>query len=284
MLNAVQDLSKGVHAAIAVGDAIDFCVWVLEQDGLRVSPFDQHPDGDGSLRARGMTAETWLDWTKKTALLLDQRLCEQPDVIERRAGVIEQYEQCKALSTAQEPHAFLPQFEHAQLLEQFDRQHQWQLAQREKIAAIVKQVYGEATPPDAWDDEIAVWNGNPAVAERLYELQQAYPFQEREQLWLDFNVGADGRIGGPIEVIVDLGTAYEWVQSELAEYDGAEIHLVAYPYPVEMAMLPGALVLSQSSERRNQQLFDDRVKKAIHQLILLHHAEETEQRSFETDS
>src|SRR5579884_2820571 len=41
---------------------IDFCVWVLEMDGLQVIPFDQHPDGDGSLRAAGMTAEDWQVW------------------------------------------------------------------------------------------------------------------------------------------------------------------------------------------------------------------------------
>ena len=45
--------------SLGMGSAIDFCVWVLEKDGLRVAPFDQHPDGDGSLRSRGMTAEAW---------------------------------------------------------------------------------------------------------------------------------------------------------------------------------------------------------------------------------
>src|ERR1700680_2908489 len=41
---------------------IDFCVWVLEVDGLHVPPFDQHPDGDGSLRAAGLAAENWQSW------------------------------------------------------------------------------------------------------------------------------------------------------------------------------------------------------------------------------
>jgi hypothetical protein len=26
-------------------EAIDFCVWALQQDGLSAPPFDQHPDG-----------------------------------------------------------------------------------------------------------------------------------------------------------------------------------------------------------------------------------------------
>jgi hypothetical protein len=41
---------------------IDFCIWVLQVDGRHVRPFDQHPDGDGSLRATGLTGEDWQSW------------------------------------------------------------------------------------------------------------------------------------------------------------------------------------------------------------------------------
>jgi hypothetical protein len=44
---------------------IDFAVWALETDGLRVPPFDQHADGNGELRSRGMTAETWVAWLRE---------------------------------------------------------------------------------------------------------------------------------------------------------------------------------------------------------------------------
>ncbi len=43
-------------------ETIDFCFRVLQEDGLLSPPFDQHPDGDGSLRAAGMTAESWQAW------------------------------------------------------------------------------------------------------------------------------------------------------------------------------------------------------------------------------
>lgn len=42
--------------------AADFCVWVLERDGLRAPPFDRHPGGDGRLRAAGMDADSWRAW------------------------------------------------------------------------------------------------------------------------------------------------------------------------------------------------------------------------------
>jgi hypothetical protein len=41
---------------------IDFCVWVLQVDGLRVAPFDRHPDGDGRLRDIGLNETDWRVW------------------------------------------------------------------------------------------------------------------------------------------------------------------------------------------------------------------------------
>lgn len=42
--------------------SVDFCVYALRRDGLRVAPFDQHPEGDGRLRANGLDAESWRTW------------------------------------------------------------------------------------------------------------------------------------------------------------------------------------------------------------------------------
>jgi hypothetical protein len=44
------------------GGPVAFTVWALQSDGLRVPPFDAHPDGDGRLRAAGLDAEGWLGW------------------------------------------------------------------------------------------------------------------------------------------------------------------------------------------------------------------------------
>lgn len=42
--------------------SVDFCTYALRRDGLRVAPFDQHPEGDRSLRANGLDAESWRTW------------------------------------------------------------------------------------------------------------------------------------------------------------------------------------------------------------------------------
>ena len=56
----------GLHADLPLG--INFCVWVLQRDGLAVPPFDQHPSGDGSLQAVGLDAQLWLSWFTETVI------------------------------------------------------------------------------------------------------------------------------------------------------------------------------------------------------------------------
>src|SRR5579875_2239847 len=54
-------------------EEVNFCIWVLEVDGLHVPPFDQHPDGDGSLRAAGLNPESWQSWLVRVVELQDRQ-------------------------------------------------------------------------------------------------------------------------------------------------------------------------------------------------------------------
>lgn len=53
------------HWSTDVGNGVDFCDWVLRADELRVPPFDRHPNGDGALRAAGLTAASWRPWLER---------------------------------------------------------------------------------------------------------------------------------------------------------------------------------------------------------------------------
>lgn len=69
-------------------EAIDFCFRVLQEDGLSAPPFDKHPDGDGSLRAVGMTAESWQAWLMDVIQLQQEyKQTMQQWAQEQRAGV-----------------------------------------------------------------------------------------------------------------------------------------------------------------------------------------------------
>ncbi|MBE9033649.1 hypothetical protein [aff. Roholtiella sp. LEGE 12411] len=53
---------------------IDFCVSVLEFDGLYVGPFSQHQEGSGTLRSRGLDVESWRSWLANVVATQDARL------------------------------------------------------------------------------------------------------------------------------------------------------------------------------------------------------------------
>jgi hypothetical protein len=59
------------HFSLDAGGQIGFCLWALQRDGLKVAPYDCHPEGDGSLRALGMTEESWRAWHERVLALAD---------------------------------------------------------------------------------------------------------------------------------------------------------------------------------------------------------------------
>lgn len=57
-------MSAAISWTADVSLPLDFAVRVLERDGLRVRPFDIHAEGDGSVRALGLDAESWTAWVR----------------------------------------------------------------------------------------------------------------------------------------------------------------------------------------------------------------------------
>lgn len=51
--------------SVGFNEAIDFCIWVLEYDRLRVPPFTHHVQGVGLLQQQGLTAEIWQAWFER---------------------------------------------------------------------------------------------------------------------------------------------------------------------------------------------------------------------------
>jgi hypothetical protein len=96
------------HWSEDVFPPVGFCVYALVRDGLRVPPFDQHPEGDRSLSERGCDADGWSKWL--TAVIAQSgRLAEAAtalaggrDRTEMRANVAE------AAEVLRQPASFCP--------------------------------------------------------------------------------------------------------------------------------------------------------------------------------
>lgn len=77
------------HFRADAGYQSNFAVWLLMRDGLRVPPFDRHPDGDHTLRLAGLNATRW--WTLATGeweARFPSRLAQQLEELEHDYRII----------------------------------------------------------------------------------------------------------------------------------------------------------------------------------------------------
>jgi hypothetical protein len=125
---------------------VDFCLWVLQIDGLHVSPFDQHPNGDGSLRALGLTEDSWQMWFLRVL-----------DPIQRKRDV----EQLRQLHLA----------EYLKITQEPDREHLKRRYQAEHLNASIDP---PLPPPPAFYPYQASWSGSSAIKGKMIELEEQY--------------------------------------------------------------------------------------------------------------
>lgn len=253
-------------------NAIDFCIWVLEQDGLQVPPFDQHPNGDGTLRALGMSATDWQQWVTKVAVLLDYPFGWQvPDPEQVRQLIAAQVSQLLALAAEHAPELGVSHVDAPTFVDQMEQRFHWQQAQYQKQKAVVEVLYGNQTPPDpSYEGAIAVWDGSPAVAARLHELHEDYPARQREEAWMTFVIDpATSEMDRIPETIVNMSNLKQRLQLDYEALGDLKLRLVSYPYPVAWAIAPNTIVLSPSVEPENVAVLEERVVVAAEQLIQL---------------
>lgn len=161
---------------------LDFCVWILERDGLRVPPFDRHPDGDGTLRAGELTAEAWRAW--------------------------------------------------------FDRV----VAAVGAFSAALPRNDDDAWPP--FPNPVALWDGAPAVAARLAELDAAYDAVSNERK------DASAHFWWPGRPDDDESTRlWETLAPYHRRLPPLTVVYVAYPGPARLLVPPATVVLAAAGWR-----------------------------------
>lgn len=62
------------HISIASDSRVDFCLWILIQDGLKVQPFDKHGEGTRVLQQYGFNEDSWKSWIRRVTVPWDSRL------------------------------------------------------------------------------------------------------------------------------------------------------------------------------------------------------------------
>ncbi|MEM8544663.1 MAG: hypothetical protein AAGF66_11825 [Cyanobacteria bacterium P01_H01_bin.119] len=229
---------------------VDFCVWVLESDGLKVAPFDQHPDGDGSLRAVGLTAHDWQSWLRRICLSTDRRLgWHTPDI---QAEIEQQVARDEAAIAQVRPQilAVHPELDPASInlgrvAQKRTAFSEWRERQYTIAAALIPQLLGTSELPQPSFNPVDYWQGNPDVKARL------------EDLWADFRVRifprrkrvCDGDVRDLMREHGDALSAHLKARNRawrpyLSDLPVVKFDIVNYPAPIEYVIPPITAILT----------------------------------------
>lgn len=236
---------------------IDFCIWVLELDGLRVAPFDQHPPGNMLLQARGLNVLTWQAWFEKVVTLQDMRLQRfltldsKQDSVNQDLQIINTAVSSASLKTDLTGLSALLEAE-------WDREgqsYQQALSQIGELPPIDLQHY---SPPD-------LWMGEPAVKELLKELWQQYS-QVSEKRGRQMRESEQRAIVPNSISSQKIQKLWKDLQPYKARLEGLMVYQVNYPAPVEYLIPPVSVVLSFQNGLLDSDEFRECVLRAAQKL------------------
>jgi hypothetical protein len=213
---------------------INFCFWVLLLDGLRVPPFDQHPNGDSSLRDLGLTEASWRTWFLR---VLDPQQRRQDERQLQQESLVEY------LKISGEPD-----------LEHLKRRYQTEHLKMSNAPPL--------PPPPEYHHYHASWKGSTAVRNRLIELQKPY-----KQVYRQYDVLCDDIIRAVSKEEQRSGiNLYHALQPYHTRIPALTVYFVEYEHPLDYLVLPATLILTVQEGQPSPQEFHERVLAAAAEL------------------
>lgn len=234
---------------------IDFCIWVLEIDGLHVPPFDQHPEGNRILQDKGLNADSWQQWLATVVILQEPILLQykyfpEPSLLieEQLNGINWMYSELTQHPEWSNQQIDLPAIR-SSLLKQFsslERQYQSAIAQVSHISG---------NPLDYIERPFDVFPGSPEVREILVSLWQRYQeICEKERVDTP-NQRGGGRVLGNGD------------KNELWGLEYLNIHKVRYPIAVEYYIPPASVIVSLANDLASSGEFYALVERAARRFV-----------------
>lgn len=214
--------------------SLDFCLWVLQVDGLHVPPFDPHPDGDGSLRAIGLTARDWQAWFLRVI---------DPEQRKRDITHLQQQALAAYLNLSGEP----------------DLEHLRQRYQAEQLK--ISKDFPLPSPPE-FHFYHASWRGNDAVRNRLIELHEQYKHVSDHHEWLCAAVSRahdkEERRSGT--------NLYAELKPYATRIPSLSVYFAVYDYPLDYLVFPATLLMTVQEGQPWPQEYRERVLAAAAEL------------------
>lgn len=230
----------------ATDTEVDFCIWVLEVDGLHVSPFEYHTGGDGSLRAAGLDGESWQNWLEGMI-----RLKDQSHYAVQRHALQTANDACRLLLEK----GGLPNDPQSEGAQQYMQTHQhefmelWHQARQAQPDLLFPKT---VVPPETW-------SGNPAVGKRLSELWEQYELISKRRLAWGKAFQTTGN--GETNLWQDLEPYH-------TRLDSLMIHFAEYSQEQDYPVAPRSIVMTFVKGHRNHEGFRSRVLLAAEALAV----------------
>lgn len=211
---------------------VEFCLWVLHVDGLRVPPFDQHPDGYGSLRALGLTEDAWQTWFLRAL-----------DPVQSRRDVehLWQVGLAEYLKISGEPD-----------LEHLKRRYRAEQSTDPPLPA----------PPEFHHYQ-ASWQGSLAIKSKLIELEPHYRqiADQRERLLAEVE---QAMYREERKATLQL---YDELKPSHRRLPALNICFVTYASPLDYLIAPATLLMTIQEGQPEFQEFRERVLAAVAELV-----------------
>lgn len=221
-------LSKGIEQPWDLNQGsnrnVDFCVWVLQVDGLQFHPFTHHASGNRILQKLGLDVQTWTTWVRNVvASQSNQLLWHIPDItarVERELEDLREFEHRTPISLRQER-------------EKLKLYFRWQEQQYQEAKAIAESFSIKMLP-----DEI--WQGNGRIRDSL------------KSLWLEYCQQRIDNAEGKADIFGDanpISSFYQDLQTQFFnQIPGLRIEHVGYPVPLFFPVPPMTVLVARARE------------------------------------
>ena len=209
------DLSQGSNRKV------NFCVWILQVDGLQLNPFTHHAHGNRILQELGLDAQAWTLWVRNVVASQSNRLLWHiPDIsakVERELEAWQEFETRTFVSLMRER-------------EQLERYFHWQEQQYQEAKAIAGS-FSRAMSPDR------IWQGNSRIRDRLHFLWREYCQQRKNNTEGNADIFGGG---------APISSFYQDLQIQFStKIPGLRVEYVSYPVPVFFPVPPMTILVTK---------------------------------------
>jgi hypothetical protein len=240
---------------------VDFCLWVLQLDGMQVPPFNHHSGGNRVLRDAGVNAQDWSEWLRKIVLAQDGRL-DWNQSLEAKQEIKRQLIQAgEAISS---------NINWTEALGYSEKKMLWEIEQYRLASEL-------AYPACRFCEPSGIWTGESNVRYLLHELWQNYLSLPKKKYRNFLDANQPFFSANLWENLVKIGlrfyTAYEYykfffyLKSHIPHLPILNIYIIDYPVPIEYVIPPASILVSVSERIYDTGVFWQRVLKASQNLM-----------------